>query len=101
MKKSVERAFEETVKGYATVMTENSVQLHDGSAQYALLPGVDPEYHLGRKNITCFAMNGQTGKFVGDLPADKNAARKMTIKLTIIITIVVYILRLILWMFGI
>ncbi|MEI3168181.1 MAG: hypothetical protein V8S58_09755 [Lachnospiraceae bacterium] len=39
VKKSVERAFEETVTGYATVMTENSsVQLRDGSAQYALLP---------------------------------------------------------------
>ncbi len=101
VKKSVERAFEETVTGYATVMTENSsVQLHDGSAQYALLPVWILNTTWEGKHYL-FAMNGQTGKFVGDLPADKNAARKMTIKLTIIITIVVYILRLILWMFGI
>ena len=101
VKKSVERAFEETVTGYATVMTENSsVQLRDGSAQYALLPVWILNTTWEGKHYL-FAMNGQTGKFVGDLPADKNAARKMTIKLTVIITIVVYILRLILWMFGI
>ena len=101
VKKSVERAFEETVTGYATVMTENSsVQLRDGSAQYALLPVWILNTTWEGKHYL-FAMNGQTGKFVGDLPADKNAARKMTIKFTVIITIVVYILRLILWMFGI
>ena len=82
-------------------MTENSsVQLRDGSAQYALLPVWILNTTWEGKHYL-FAMNGQTGKFVGDLPADKNAARKMTIKLTVIITIVVYILRLILWMFGI
>ena len=101
VKKSVEREFEETVSGYSTVVAENiSVQLHDGSAQYALLPVWILNTTWEGKHYL-FAMNGQTGKFVGDLPADKNAARKMTIKLTVIITIVVYILRLILWMFGI
>ena len=101
VKKSVERAFEETVTGYTTVAAENSsVQLHGGSVRYALLPvWILNTTWEGKKYL--FAMNGQTGKFVGDLPADKNAARKMTIKLTVIITIVVYILRLILWMFGI
>ena len=101
VKKSVERAFEETVNGYATVVTENSsVQLHDGSAQYALLPvWILNTTWEGKQYL--FAMNGQTGKFVGNLPADKNEARKMTIKLTVIFTIVFYILRLILWMFGV
>ena len=101
MKKSVERAFEETVTGYSTVVAENSsVQLHDGSAQYALLPVWILNTTWEGKHYL-FAMNGQTGKFVGDLPADKNAVRKMTIKLTVLITVVVYVLRLILWMFGI
>ena len=101
VKKSVERAFEETVTGYATVMTENSsVQLRDGSAQYALLPVWILNTTWEGKHYL-FAMNGQTGKFVGDLPADKNAARRMTIKLTVIFTMIFYILRLILWMFGV
>ena len=101
VKKSVERAFEETVTGYTTVAAENSsVQLHGGSVRYALLPvWILNTTWEGKKYL--FAMNGQTGKFVGDLPADKNAARRMTIKLTVIFTMIFYILRLILWMFGV
>lgn len=101
VKKSVERAFEETVTGYTTVGAENSsVQLHGGSIRYALLPvWILNTTWEGKKYL--FAMNGQTGKFVGDLPADKNAARRMTIKLTVIFTMIFYILRLILWMFGV
>ena len=101
VKKSVECAFEETVTGYTTVAAENSsVQLHGGSVRYALLPvWILNTTWEGKKYL--FAMNGQTGKFVGDLPADKNAARRMTIKLTVIFTMIFYILRLILWMFGV
>ncbi len=101
VKKTVERAFEETVTGYATVVTENSsVRLHDGSAQYALLPVWILNTTWNGKQYL-FAMNGQTGKFVGDLPADPAEVRKMTIKLTLILTVVVYILRLVLWMIGV
>lgn len=101
VKQTVERAFAETVTGYSTVTRENSsVRLHDGSARYALLP-------VWILNTTwngahyLFAMNGQTGKFVGNLPADPNEVRKMTIKLTLIFAVVCYILRLILWMLGV
>ncbi len=101
VKKSVERAFEETVTGYATVVTENSsVQLHGGNTKYALLPVWILNTTWEGKRYT-FAMNGQTGKFVGDLPADKTAARNMTIKLAVIFTAAIYILRLILWFIGI
>lgn len=101
VKRSVERAFEETVVGYATVRAENtSVQLHDGSAKYALFPvWILNTTWEGKQYL--FAMNGQTGKFVGDLPADKAAVRTMTIKWTVIFTIVCYILRQILWIFGV
>ena len=92
---------EESAPGYTTVAAENSsVQLHGGSVRYALLPvWILNTTWEGKKYL--FAMNGQTGKFVGDLPADKNAARRMTIKLTVIFTMIFYILRLILWMFGV
>lgn len=101
VKQTVERAFEETVTGYGTVVTENSsVRLHDGSAQYALLPvWILNTTWNGKKYL--FAMNGQTGKFVGDLPADPVEVRNMTIKLTLILAVVFYILRLILWMLGV
>ncbi len=71
IKRSTERAFEETVTDYDSVETENSViRLDDGKAQYALYPVwlLNTTWN-GRKYP--FAMNGQTGKFVGDLPMDK------------------------------
>ena len=37
-----------------------------------------------------FAMNGQTGKFVGDLPVDKSAAAKWTAGLSVGLSIATY-----------
>ncbi len=75
IKSSVEDVFRETVgSGYSTVRLENShVKLHNGVSKYALYPVwlLNTTYN-GKKYI--FAMNGQTGKFVGDLPVDKKAA---------------------------
>ncbi len=75
IKSSVEDAFRETVDGsFATVRMENSnVYLKNGVSKYALYPVwlLNTTYH-GEKYI--FAMNGQTGKFVGNLPIDKKKA---------------------------
>ncbi len=71
IKSSVEQAFQNTVHGYATVSLENSsVKLQNGVSKYALYPVwiLNTTYN-GKKHV--FAMNGQTGKFVGDLPVDK------------------------------
>ena len=47
-------------------------------------------------------MNGQTGKFVGDLPLDKQAYKKYFIIFSIIAAIVCYLIAwLINYMFGI
>lgn len=70
---STERAFADTVMGYTTVVPVSSqVNLKNGKARYALYPvwllntsWKGKDYH--------FAMNGQTGKFVGDLPMDLGA----------------------------
>ena len=71
VKKSTEQAFAETVIGYDTVVAENtSVQFHGGKAKYALYP-VWLLNTTWNGNKYTFAMNGQTGKFVGDLPVDK------------------------------
>ncbi len=69
---SVEK-LRETVRGYDTVTNEtNSVQLKNGSVKYAMYP----VWLLNAKwndQTFLFAMNGQTGKFVGNLPLDKGA----------------------------
>ncbi len=73
IKNSTEQAFAETVKGYTTVIPENtSIQLSNGKISYALYPVWLLSTQWQGKTYT-FAMNGQTGKFVGDLPVDKGA----------------------------
>lgn len=68
---STEDAFRKTVTGYASVTTEySSIQLYNGRARYALYPVWLLNTTWQGKKFT-FAMNGQTGKFVGDLPMDK------------------------------
>jgi len=61
------------VQGYDTVVPENSsVRLNHGSARYALCPVWLLNTTWNGQRYT-FAMNGQTGKFVGDLPMDTGA----------------------------
>ncbi len=61
----------ETVVGYATVSTRTKrVALKRGEVKYAMLPVWLLTTKWQGKNYL-FAMNGQTGKMVGDLPADK------------------------------
>ncbi|MBQ3527208.1 MAG: hypothetical protein IJA52_01435 [Clostridia bacterium] len=76
IQRSTEEAFAATVEGYTTVLPEaSSVDLSEGRARYALYPlWILNTQWGGEKYI--FAMNGQTGKFVGDLPMDKKAFKK-------------------------
>ncbi len=70
VKSSVESLFRDTVTGYESVLTKSSsVRIHNGTAKYALLPVWLLNTTYKGKRYT-FAMNGQTGKFVGDLPVD-------------------------------
>ncbi|MGN0452323.1 MAG: hypothetical protein ACI4GZ_00810 [Ruminococcus sp.] len=73
VRKSTEDAFASTVDGYTTVVAENTnISLKNGSAKYALYPvWILNTTYKGEKYT--FAMNGQTGKFVGNLPMDKGA----------------------------
>ena len=99
VKRSTEETFAQTVKNYTTVRTENSsVQFRGGKAKYALYP-VWLLNTTWNGNKYTFAMNGQTGKFVGDLPVDKSAATRWTLLLTAIYGLasygIVWLLRLI------
>lgn len=100
VKKSTEQAFAETVIGYETVTAENtSVQFHGGKARYALYP-VWLLNTTWNGNRYTFAMNGQTGKFVGDLPVDKAAATRWTFILAAVFTAVTYGAATLLHLFG-
>jgi hypothetical protein len=102
-KTSTARVFENTVKGYDTLRIEDSsIQLYRNSeAMYVLYPVWFLNTTWNKKRYT-FAMNGQTGKFVGDLPLDKGAYWKYFVLFSIIAAIVLYIIVwLINYMFGI
>lgn len=68
---STEEAFRSTVLGYHSVTpVSTNISLNNGRARYALYPVWLLNTQWGDKKYT-FAMNGQTGKLVGDLPMDK------------------------------
>ena len=74
--KSTETEFAATVTGYASVRTENvNIRLNNAKARYALFP-VWLMTTKWNNQIYLFAMNGQTGKFVGNLPMDGGAFLK-------------------------
>jgi len=76
IKKSTEEAFRGTVSGYDSVVPENvGVSFENGVCKYALFPVWLLNTTWNGKKYT-FAMNGQTGKLVGDLPMDKGAYNK-------------------------
>ena len=63
--------FKSTVVGYATCTVQNAnISVSQGNVRYALLPVWMMNTRYQDKNYL-FAMNGQTGKFVGELPVSK------------------------------
>ena len=100
IKQSAEAAFKNTVEGYATVDTENSsVALFNSSHKYALYPVWLLNTTWEGKKYT-FAMNGQTGKFVGDLPLDKGAARLWTAGITAAVSAAAFGVLYLLYLLG-
>ena len=90
IRESTEDAFRGTVNGYATVLPEHSnLRLKNGKAKYALYPVWLLNTTWQGKKYT-FAMNGQTGKFVGNLPMDKGAFGRWFWGVTAAVTAAVY-----------
>lgn len=98
MKKSTEDAFIQTVNGYSTVTpVSSSVQMQNGVAKYALYPvWLLNTSWKGKKYY--FAMNGQTGKFAGDLPTDWGAYCKWFLGLTGIVGAATFALSYLIWL---
>ncbi|MDR3313064.1 MAG: hypothetical protein LBS96_01245 [Oscillospiraceae bacterium] len=68
IRKSVEESFSATVAGYGGCTTEYAnIALAQGEVKYALLPVWMLNTRWKNQTFT-FAMNGQTGKLIGDLP---------------------------------
>ncbi len=94
IKSTTEATFASTVLGYSTVVpTSAKVGLTRGQTRYALCPVwlMTTKYN-GQDYI--FAMNGQTGKFVGNLPVHMPAAFSWFAGLTAAIGAVAYLLTL-------
>ena len=69
---STEKAFAATTSGYTSLKREYSnIDLKKGDVKYALMPVWLLTTKWSGKNFL-FAMNGQTGKLIGDLPVDKS-----------------------------
>ena len=73
---SVNTTFRKDVHGYSSVRKEGgNIDYHNAKAVYALYPvWILTTKYEGKTYI--FAMNGQTGKFVGDLPLDKKKYKR-------------------------
>ena len=94
MKESAQDVLRDTVKGYASVIPENTnVRISGGDAKYALYPvWILNTTWRGKKYI--FAMNGQTGRMTGDLPVDNGAYTRCLLGLTAVFSIAAYLVAL-------
>lgn len=101
-----QRVEQSTADAFAATVTDSYVQLtpkfshislSNGKARYALYPVwlLNTDWH-GKKYT--FAVNGQTGKLVGDLPADKGAYFRWLLGLTGAIGAVAFAVSWLLWL---
>jgi len=98
IKQSTEEAFANTAQGYTSVTPQfSSVRLQEGQSRYALYPVWLLNTKWDGKTYT-FAMNGQTGKFVGDLPMDKALYKKWFTALLAGISAATFALSYLLWL---
>ena len=98
IKRSTEESFASTVKGYTTVVPDSSnVRLQNGVAKYALYPVWLLNTSWNGQKYT-FAMNGQTGKLVGDLPLDKGAYKRWLFGLAGAVSAVAFAISYLIWL---
>lgn len=98
IKQSAMDAFSSTVSGYSTLMTESAgVQLKNGVAKYALYPVWLLNTTWNGKQYS-FAMNGQTGKFAGDLPMDEAACARWIFGITAVVSVIVFLITYLAWL---
>ena len=98
IRQTAQEAFASTVGGYTTLVPVSShVNLHGGVAKYALYPVWLLTTAWNGRSYT-FAMNGQTGKFVGDLPVDKAAYKKWLLGIAGAVSAACFAISYLLWL---
>ena len=98
IKRTTEDAFRDTVHGYTTVTpVSTNISLQQSKAKYALCPVWVLNSQWKGKKYT-FAMNGQTGKLVGDLPMDKGLFWKWFFDIFGIVSAAVFALSYLIWL---
>ena len=93
IRNSIQQEFRNTVMGYATVIPEKTdIRLKHGKIRYALLPVwmLNTTY---KGKVYRFAMNGQTGKFVGNLPADMGKFWGLFASVAAAVTVLAFIIQ--------
>lgn len=94
IRSTTETALASTVTGYSSVQKENgNIRLSNSKAKYALYPVWMLTTSWNGEKFT-FAMNGQTGKFVGNLPVDKGAVLRWFLGLSGGISAAVFLVQL-------
>lgn len=98
VRKSVSEAMDMTLENYDTKTVANSsIRLKHGKAKYALYPvWILNTTWNGQKFL--FAMNGQSGKFVGDLPLDKKAYMRWFVLLGSALSAAFLVIAAIIWL---
>lgn len=77
-------------------MEQSNVEVHKSASHYALLP-VWILNTTWNGNQYRFAMNGQTGKFIGDLPYDKSLYKKYFLRTAIVTALIVFAVCFFIW----
>ncbi|NLC39409.1 MAG: hypothetical protein GX763_00650 [Clostridiaceae bacterium] len=97
IKTSTEQSFMESIQGYDSVRSvSSSIKMKNGDINYALFP----VWILNTKwqdQLYTFAMNGQSGKLVGNLPLDKKAYWRTFLIMAALITGLIFLLFFLLW----
>ena len=84
----------EDAKTYTTrTIYENTLAATESKTEYAMLPVYMVNVKYGDKNYI-FAMNGETGKFIGNIPLDKGKAWRYGILIFVGVAIVSYLILL-------
>ncbi len=81
---------EATVLHHSKIVTNNSLKISKVDDDYILLPVWMVNIQYKDKNYT-FAMNGQTGEIVGNIPLDIRKTILLSIVLFVIITVVAFL----------
>lgn len=95
VKNSVEDVLRSEIRGYSTVsIAKGDVSLDDIKTYYVLLPVwmLNIKY---KDKIYTFAMNGQTGKMIGNIPVDRTKVVVYSIIIFIIVFIVSFVIILV------